>query len=156
MFLHSLLALSSAELTARLTQRVHSHGQCPVGRYLLGCCEFDAGHPALAVRHWMIAYHASWELESAAFLVFAGLKLSAPNPPPLLAALAATWEEYRRPCWGRHPLERTVFDAFPPPEDGPPVAAPHTKVPKQLISLLSLLPIHSIRAALSPSAIAVP
>lgn len=89
----------------------------------------------------MIAHHASWQLESAAFLVFAGLKLSGAPVPPLLETLAQTWEEYGRPSWGRSRSERALFAVFaePPP---PPVSG------DALARGLWLIPLESVRAAL--------
>lgn len=149
-FLQSLRGHSPAERTVRLQARIESHAQCPVARYLLGCEEFDAGRPATAVRHWMIAYHASWQLESAAFLVFAGLKLSSPGAPPLLQTLVSTWQEYRRPRWGRYRLERAVFAAFPPPRLRGPKARSHADLPKTLEAQLRPIPLQAVRDALIP------
>jgi hypothetical protein len=103
---------SADELGARLEQQLRGDPRCPVTRYVAGCWSFDAGRPATAVEHLMIAHHAEPELESAALLVFAGLNWVSRPSVPLLPVLLQTWEEFRRPEFDRSAKERALLDAF--------------------------------------------
>jgi len=125
-----------------LSEWLESQPRCPVGRYLLGCACFDAGRAATAVQHMMIAHHAEPALESAALLVFAGLKSSARRGVLLLPTLLETWEEFRRPEFDRTRRERLLLDAFAEADAGIG-AAP------ALVRRLWRLPIRSLRTQIA-------
>ncbi len=119
---------------------VHAPG-CAVTRYLLACHLLDAGRPATAVRHLMVAHHGCPQFESAALLVFAGLNGMAQRGAPLLPVLLATWDEFRRPIFDRWPLERRLLDAFAEPDPG-------VRSVSALAARLWRLPIQSLRSQL--------
>jgi hypothetical protein len=106
------------ELARALAARVAAEPRCAVTRYLLACRCIDAGGPAWAVRHLMVAHHALPALESAALLVFAGLNWIARRDEPLLPVLLETWDEFRRPEFDRTAAECALLDAFAEPAGG--------------------------------------
>lgn len=106
------------QLAARLEARLTEQPRCPVSRYLAACRCFDGGQPAHGVRHMMVAHHAEPQFESAALLVFAGLKWGSRRGAPLLPVLLDTWEEFRRPEFDRCRKEQLLLDAFAEPAVG--------------------------------------
>jgi hypothetical protein len=108
----------------RLRADVAARPGCPVARFLLGCQCFDRGRSAAAVRHMMVAHHGEPQFESAALLVFAGLKWVSARGARLLPVLLETWEEFRRPDFDRRPAERLLLDAFTEPEEGLRLVSP--------------------------------
>lgn len=121
-----------------LARQVDASPHCPVLRYLLGCQLLDAGRPATAVQHFMVAYHREPQLESASLLVFAGLNWTCARERPLLAVLLDTCREVRHPAFDRTRLERALLDRFaePPPD------------PSSSAARLHRLPVRSVRAQL--------
>ncbi len=114
-----LRALPGPQRVLRLRNLVACEPRCPVTRYLLGCDALDRGRIATAVRHMMVAHHAEPDFESAALLVFAGLKWGPQRTRPLLPVLLETWDEFRRPGFDRTRRERLLLDAFSEPLDLP-------------------------------------
>ena len=105
-------AEAGAALPERLAARVAESPDCPVTRYLLGCAELDRARPATAARHFMVAYHAEPQLQSAWLLVFTGMNWVQRRSEPLLAVLSDAWNEYRRPAFDESARERQLLDAF--------------------------------------------
>lgn len=132
-------ALPGPQRALRLRNLVEREPRCPVTRYLLGCDALDHGRIATAVRHMMVAHHAEPDFESAALLVFAGLKWGPQRTRPLLPVLLETWDEFRRPGFDRTRREKLLLDAFAEPLDLPgPLSA--------LARRLWRLPVHTLRA----------
>lgn len=113
--LRELRARTPGQRSRFLCERIAEQPRCPVTRYLLGCEALDRGRIATAVRHMMVAHHSEPDFESAALLVFAGLKWGPQSTRPLLAVLLETWEEFRRPAFDRTRREKLLLDAFAEP-----------------------------------------
>lgn len=127
------------ELSAWAVKQLAQDPRCAVARYLLGCHCLDRGRPAQATRHLMVASHAEPRLESAALLVFAGLRWTSHRNSLLLPALLETWELFRRPEFDRTPIERRLLDLFETGADAGESISP-------LAKRLSRLPIQAVRA----------
>lgn len=93
----------------------------------------------------MVAHHSEPAFESAALLVFAGLKTTSRRGPLLLATLLETWEEFQRPEFDRTRRERQLLDAFAESDSG--IGA----VPS-LVRRLWRLPIRSLRSQIADAA----
>ena len=137
--LREVAALPPGGRSRFLQQRVVGQPRCPVTRFLLGCEALDRGRIATAVRHMMVAHHSEPDFESAALLVFAGLKWGPQSTRPLLAVLLETWEEFRRPAFDRTRREKLLLDAFAEPLD---VRGPLSSLARRLWRL----PVRTLRA----------
>jgi hypothetical protein len=130
-----------ADWAALSAETLEDQPRCPVSRYVAGCCAFDLGRAAMAVRQMMIAHHAEPALESAALLAFSGLSWIEQLNRPLLSVLVETWEEFRRPQFDRTRKERLLLD----------MAASRVSEPGHVSALarsLWRLPLESVRAQL--------
>lgn len=124
--------IPAEERAERLAAAVRDNVDCAVSRYLLGCVSFDSGRPATAVRFLMDAFHIEPAFESASLLVFAGLNCVSKPSFGLLAVLAETWSEFRKPRFDRTRTERALLDAFDvplPPGEALPVARLFWRLP---------------------------
>ena len=73
--------------------------------YLLGCAQLWQGETQAAARAFGMAYHADWNLQTAALLTFACLKSVQEEDGELLRPIVATWEEMKS-----RPIEETEVD----------------------------------------------
>ena len=107
--------------------------RCAASQFLAGCLDIEDGRPASAVRHFMVARHVEWQLQSAALLVFAGLNVIDRPREPMLRVLLDTWEEFRRPQFDVYRKERSLLDRFHEPEPNlgalPPLARKLWRLP---------------------------
>ncbi len=87
----------------------------------------------------MVAHHSEPDFESAALLVFAGLKWGPQQRRPLLGVLLETWEEFRRPGFDRTRREVLLLDTFAEPADFDGPVSP-------LARRLWRLPVRTLRA----------
>ncbi|HUN80155.1 MAG TPA: hypothetical protein VMV81_01475 [Phycisphaerae bacterium] len=80
--------------------------------YLQGCSAARAGEMRVAARHFGMAHHADWRLQSAALLTFSALKTAEGDETKLLDQLVQTWHEMREPEILREPVDRLLIDSL--------------------------------------------
>lgn len=138
-------AASGPRLDVELARRLAQQPRCAATRFLLGCREFDARRPAHGARHFMIAYHADPELQSAALLAFTGLYWSCQPRRGLLDVVLDVWHDFRRPEFDVRRRERRLLDAFAEPAPDWPASA-------LAVARFWRLPIAALRDALRRAA----